>query len=85
MRSRRDALSGDLYEEIEDGKIRVTGSDGSWGIFRPDGEWLEGERTHAELHLLVWVGGEDLPPAQRLNVRIGALTRMADKLKQKAE
>lgn len=80
MRKRREALSGDLYEEIEPGKVKVTSEDGTWGVFRPDGEWLEGERTQADLHMLVWVGGQNLPESNRASVRAAALQRVADKL-----
>ena len=80
MRKKHEALSGDLYEEIEPGKVKVTSEDGAWGIFTPSGDWLEGERTQADLHMLVWVGGQNLPGNQRANVRAAALQRMADKM-----
>ena len=49
------------FEELPDGRVRVTADDGRWGIFRWNGPWIEGELTQANVHMLVWCGGPDTP------------------------
>ncbi|MDB5159704.1 MAG: hypothetical protein JWR50_4411 [Mucilaginibacter sp.] len=49
------------FEEIGDGLVRVTTADGREGIFKSTGQWVEGELTEANLHMLVWTGGPRLP------------------------
>ena len=60
MRRLRHALSGTLYEAIGDGRVRVTRGDNT-GLFQWTGEWVEGDLTQADLHMLVHVGGPELP------------------------
>jgi len=61
MRKKRHPLSGALYEDLGNGLVRVAkGND--VGIFHSDGRWVEGDLTFADLHMLVWVGGRELPP-----------------------
>ena len=55
------------YEEIGDGLVRVTAADGRSGIFKSTGQWVEGELTEANLHMLVWTGGPR--PAREFNYR----------------
>ena len=62
MRKKQHPLSGALYEELGDGLVRVT-KQGTSGVFRWDGGWVEGDLTYADPHLLIWVGGRSLPPA----------------------
>jgi hypothetical protein len=57
----RHAMSGTLYEDLGDGRVRVTRKDGQTGVFHADGQWIEGDVTQADLHMLVWVGGRKLP------------------------
>lgn len=64
MRHEPHPFSGFTYEAIGDGVVRVTNpKTGQWGLFRWDGEWVEGELTHADPHFLRFIGGPDLPPA----------------------
>ena len=49
------------FEELPGGRVRVTCDDGRSGVFRWDGPWLEGDLTQANLHMLAWCGGTDLP------------------------
>lgn len=64
MRRKRHPLSGALYEDLGGGLVRVE-KNGATGVFRADGHWVEGDLTWADLHMLVWVGGRDLPPGAR--------------------
>lgn len=68
MRKKRHPLSGAVYEELGDGLVRVE-KNGQVGVFRADGKWVEGDLTFADLHMLVWVGGKDLPPGANVNQR----------------
>lgn len=62
MRREPHPISGALYEELGDGVVRVENpKDGTHGVFRWDGTWIEGELTHADPHLLLYVGGPSLP------------------------
>jgi nitrite reductase/ring-hydroxylating ferredoxin subunit len=62
MRQDLHPISGALYEEIGDGLVRVQNQDGAWGKFRMDGTWVEGELTHADPMMLLYIAGKDLPP-----------------------
>jgi len=51
-----------MYEDLGGGRVRVEDpKTGNYGIFTWDGSWLEGDVTHADLHMLVYIGGKDLP------------------------
>jgi hypothetical protein len=62
MRQRRHALSGALYDVLDDGHVRVTARDGTEGIFTADAVWVSGELRHADPHLCGWLAGPQLPP-----------------------
>jgi nitrite reductase/ring-hydroxylating ferredoxin subunit len=51
-----------MYEQVGDGLVRVQkpGSD-SYGVFTWKGEWVEGDVTYADPHMLLYIGGPDLP------------------------
>lgn len=68
MRRKRHPLSGALYEDLGDGLVRVD-KNGSSGIFRANGTWVEGELTFADPHMLLWVGGRELPSGANVNQR----------------
>ena len=57
MPTLKHALTGGIYELQEDGMIKVT-EDGREGYFHADGRHESGELTHADLHLLGWLGGK---------------------------
>jgi nitrite reductase/ring-hydroxylating ferredoxin subunit len=62
MRREPHPLTGTIYEDLGDGKIKVQ-KEGSnaYGIFNYQGEWLEGEVTQADPLMLLYIGGPDLP------------------------
>jgi len=68
VRKKQHPLSGAIYEELGDGRVRVD-KNGTVGVFRYDGAWLEGELTYADPHLLLWVGGTELPSGANVNQR----------------
>ena len=46
-----------LYEQDGNGNVRVTDTSGRWGLFRPDGTWVDGELFEADPQLCGWIGG----------------------------
>ncbi len=68
MRREPHPISGAVYEEVGEGVVRVEDrARGKSGLFKFDGTWLEGDLTHADPHLLNYVGGPDLPPDKDVN------------------
>ena len=62
-------FSGALYELEDDGNVRVTDKDGSWGLFQPNGRWVRGTVRESDAQLCNWVAGprfgnHRLTPAQ---------------------
>lgn len=53
-------LDKQMFEEIGDGLVKVTNSEGEWGIFRSTGPWVEGPLTQCNIHMLNWTGGNRL-------------------------
>lgn len=68
MRRKRHPLSGAIYEDMGGGLIRVN-KHGQEGVFKVSGEHVEGDLTFADLHMLVWVGGKELPAGMNVNQR----------------
>ena len=65
MRREPHPITGVVYEDMGEGIVRVEDKEhGKYGLFRWDGTWLEGELTHADHHLLIHIGGPDLPPGK---------------------
>jgi hypothetical protein len=62
-----DVAGKQTFEEIGDGLVRVTSAAGRSGVFRWTGEWVEGDLTECNLHMLSWTGGPTFPKA--LNYR----------------
>ena len=56
MRGLIHSFSKALYEQDGNGHILVS-LDGRTGLFRTNGEWIEGEIEEADPHLCGWVGG----------------------------
>jgi hypothetical protein len=54
-------LTQQTYEEIGDGRVRVTTRSGKSGVFRWDGEWLEGDACDPNANMLVYTAGPDMP------------------------
>jgi len=65
MRIEPHPISGAVYEGIGDGLVRVEDkAKGKSGVFRFDGTWIEGDLTYADPHMLMYIGGPDLPPGR---------------------
>lgn len=56
-------ITGALYRTLEDGTIEVD-SNGRRGVFRHDGVHLSGDLRIADPHMLLWLGGPQLPEGQ---------------------
>lgn len=52
----RDPLTGNLYERVARGVVRVTTPEDVVGTFDEHGRWIEGALLHADLQLCNWVG-----------------------------
>jgi hypothetical protein len=50
-----------MYEELGDGRVKVIDQYGRSGIFSADGPYIEGDVTQANLHMLVYTGGPNIP------------------------
>jgi len=62
LRSEPHPITGSLYTAIGDGLVKVEDkAKGKYGVFKWDGTWIEGDLTYADPHLLIFVGGPDLP------------------------
>jgi phenylpropionate dioxygenase-like ring-hydroxylating dioxygenase large terminal subunit len=62
LRSEPHPITGALYSAVGDGLVRVEDkAKGKYGLFKWNGTWIEGELTYADPHLLIYVGGPDLP------------------------
>ena len=65
LRTEPHPISGAVYQAIGDGLVRVEDkAKGKWGVFRYDGTWIEGSLTYADPHMLIYIGGPDLPPGR---------------------
>ena len=53
-------LTGALYRSLGDGSVEVD-SNGRKGVFHHDGTHLSGELRIADPHMLLWLGGPQLP------------------------
>jgi hypothetical protein len=50
-------FTGALYEQDGEGHIKVTKKDGSWGLFKTNGQWVSGDVRECDAQLCNWVGG----------------------------
>lgn len=57
----RHALTGHIYELMDDGLVHITNAKGEVSKFHANGIWVEGPMTHADSNMLNWIGGEHLP------------------------
>ena len=56
----RHPINGAMYTVLEDGLVEVE-NNGLTGIFDADGRHVSGELTYADVHMLVWLAGPQLP------------------------
>jgi hypothetical protein len=54
-------FGGALYTCTPEGKIRVEDG-GRWGLFEPDGRWIEGEIREADPQFCGWLAGDRATP-----------------------
>ena len=57
----RHPITGHIYERSGFNRVEVTDLEGQLSVFDANGVWIEGELTHADPHLCLWIGGEQLP------------------------
>jgi hypothetical protein len=50
-------LTSAVYENEDDGTVRVTEPDGRQGWFTPQGDYVRGDVRSADPHIVDWVGG----------------------------
>jgi phenylpropionate dioxygenase-like ring-hydroxylating dioxygenase large terminal subunit len=53
----RHELTGNIYDRVEEGRVKVTTTDNRVGYFDDRGNFLDGDKFHADIHLCNWVGG----------------------------
>lgn len=56
-------VNGQMYEELGEGLVRVSDPSGKSGVFRVDGRWVEGDLRQANIHMLIFTGGPEIPQA----------------------
>lgn len=56
----RHPFGGALYTCLPDGRIKVEDGD-KWGLFHPDGRWIEGPLREADPQFCGWVAGDRHP------------------------
>ncbi len=57
MHGIKHPFTGAVYENDGDGNVKVTATDGRWGLFGIDGHWIEGALRECDPQLCGWVGG----------------------------
>lgn len=53
----RHELTGHLYERESEGRVKITTTDNRVGYYDARGNYLDGDKFHADIHLCNWVGG----------------------------
>ena len=56
-------LTKQTFEELGGGLVRVTNRDGKSGVFHYDGRWVEGDIRDANVHMLMYTAGPNIPKA----------------------
>jgi hypothetical protein len=54
-------LTKQTYEELGDGLVQVTNRDGKTGVFHCDGRWVEGDVRDANINMLIYTSGPNIP------------------------
>ena len=65
MAQMKHPITGALYSALEGGTVEVD-SNGLKGLFRYDGEHLSGKLRFADPHMLLWLGGPQLPEGDNI-------------------
>lgn len=65
MAQLRHPITGAVYSALGEGTVEVD-SNGLKGIFRHDGEHVSGELRFADPHMLLWLGGPQLPDGDNI-------------------
>ena len=65
MAQMKHPITGAVYSALEAGTVEVD-SNGLKGIFRYDGEHVSGELRFADPHMLLWLGGPQLPDGDNI-------------------
>jgi hypothetical protein len=67
MLGMRHPFTRALYEQDGAGHIKVTRTDGAWGIFNVDGSWVRGAVEECDAQMCNWISGP-----QFRNMRVSA-------------
>jgi len=59
--SHKHAISGHVYQRLEEDRVEVTLPNGKTGIFNMEADHIEGDVQAADPHLCNWVGGKIAP------------------------
>ena len=82
MRCEPHPVSGALYEEIGNGLVKVNDkARNKSGIFKWNGEWVEGDLTQADFHFLNYIGGPVLPPEKDIFWTVLPVAGLGEKLR----
>lgn len=81
----RHPISGHIYERADSGNVDVTDLDGEVSTFRSNGEWVEGKLTHADPHLCLWIGGEQLPKFEDVPIPRSSRSNFTEERSELAE
>lgn len=78
MRQLWHPLSGAIYEEAGDDRVKVTDRAGVTGVFTGDGRWVSGDLRTADAEVCRWIrSGYNPSPRIKSNRRFTALTSKA--------
>jgi phenylpropionate dioxygenase-like ring-hydroxylating dioxygenase large terminal subunit len=56
----KHAITGFLYERVEENCVAVTNHKGEVSHFRTDGSWIDGPMTHCDPNMCNWIGGKQI-------------------------
>ena len=65
MAQLKHPITGAVYSALGEGAVEVD-SNGLKGVFRYDGEHVSGELRFADPHMLLWLGGPQLPDGDNI-------------------
>jgi phenylpropionate dioxygenase-like ring-hydroxylating dioxygenase large terminal subunit len=62
----RHPMSGFIYERASEGIVHVTDRNGNVSKFTDNGTWIEGNLTQVDPNMCDWIGGRQLPGAEKV-------------------